>query len=72
MILSNKESKVATETFRMNEAEIKKLNKFKKKHHEHCRSALTTMFTETGIGCKVEVYCPACKKKKDISDYSVW
>ena len=63
---------MATELFRMNQFEIKKMNKFKQKHHEKCQSAITTMFTETGIGCRVEVYCPVCDKKKDISNYDVW
>ena len=63
---------MATITFQLNEVENEKLKKFKRKHHKECNSGVTTMFTESGIGCKVEVYCAVCEKKKDISDYNCW
>lgn len=33
--------------------------------------SITVSFTETGIGCVVEVACH-CGKQKNISDFSAW
>lgn len=56
----------------LTDKERKSLKKFKKKHFNDGHSACSVIFTETGIGRKVEVRCNGCFKIKDISDYESW
>lgn len=58
--------------YTLTEIEQKKAEKFNKKHYKKCNSGMSVIFTETGIGLKVEVRCNICNKIKDISDYGSW
>jgi len=58
--------------YSLDDTEKQKSKKFNKKHYEKCDSGMSVIFTETGIGLKVEVRCNKCNKIKDISNYDTW
>lgn len=57
--------------FNLNEKEIKRYNKFIKKHKK-CDGILELIFSLTGIANAVSVSCTGCKKTKNITDYDSW
>ncbi len=58
--------------FTLTYKEGKRLAKFKGKHYEICRSAVSVIFTPTGIGNNVTVKCLHCLKTKDITEFGCW
>ncbi len=68
--------------FELNEIENNRANKFKK-WHKRCRpknnndmfpqyAPFQYIFTQTSIGIGVDIICPYCGNKKDITDYNCW
>jgi hypothetical protein len=69
-------------TFKIDEAEARKLGEWLPEHDKNCRHAggknsgaiggrLSYLFTPTSIGVVVKVMC-ACGGECDITDYSQW
>jgi hypothetical protein len=58
----------------LNEKENAKASAFMKKHYTmHKRTAAVILTaTATGIASHIEIECPHCHKKEDISDYESW
>jgi len=68
--------------FELNEVEEKKAESFKK-WHKRCRpnknndtipqyAPFKYVLTPLGIGTAIEIICPYCGKKKDITDIDSW
>lgn len=47
---------------------------FREAHYKKCKNGNSYQYTltGTGIGVCIEITCPVCKKKKDITDTSSW
>lgn len=64
--------------FKLNQKEIRRLQKFRKKYPLDYTGAVgggeTISFTQTGIGTIVEVsrYSNGSVVKKDLTDYDIW
>ena len=53
--------------------EAESLKKFQNKHYKKCGSIpLIVTLTGTGIGEAIDVQCPICGEKLDITDVSEW
>jgi|WetSurMetagenome_2_1015567.scaffolds.fasta_scaffold264210_5 hypothetical protein len=54
--------------------EQERYDKFQKEHYDKhkFRGGTPVTLTPTGVGVHVEVKCPKCGKKKDISNYESW
>lgn len=78
---SLKESYEKNFVFKMTPTEIMRYNAFKTDHKKCTENINTTIgdgkqpsveFGITGIGHTVNVICPICGKKENITDYSSW
>jgi len=58
--------------FTMSEKQLR--DTFVQKHYEKCENAGNYIYNliGTGIGTVVNIECPVCHEKEDITDYSVW
>ena len=58
----------------LNESENAKANAFMAAHYKKHKktAAIILTATATGIASHIEVECPHCRKKEDISDYDSW
>jgi hypothetical protein len=58
----------------LNEVEQKRYEEFQNKHYSKHKfhGGVPVTITPTGIGDHIEVQCPKCNKKEDISNYEAW
>lgn len=68
-------------TFEMDEVEVKKANKFEKKHWKSCwkksgagaiGGGIIYIFMPTSIGNTCEIKCTKCKEKENITNFDNW
>lgn len=58
----------------LSEKELNSYRKFRGQHYKSCHNGGTYVITlsGTGIGESIEVACPVCGKKQDITDLESW